>query len=190
MNIKDYLNQLKTQGIELDLHANGEDLTFRAKPGSLTSTIKARIGQLKPQIVQFLTETAGQDGIARCEQTDQWRLSAAQNRLWLQEQFHGAPNNLAGAVRLQGQLDMDRLEHALVGITQRHAVFRTRFSRGSAAQGYQHIEPSSSFVLQQRDLSQSDQPFESACNEIKTQASRPFDLTQANLLRAGVFKLG
>jgi len=190
MNIKDYLNQLKTQGIELDLHANGEDLTFRAKPGSLTSTIKARIGQLKPQIVQFLTETAGQDGIARCEQTDQWRLSAAQNRLWLQEQFHGAPNNLAGAVRLQGQLDMDRLEQALVGITQRHAVFRTRFSRGPDAQGYQHIEPSSSFALQQRDLSQSDQPFESACNEIKTQASRPFDLTQANLLRACVFKLG
>lgn len=184
------LEELKQAGIELARHANGKDLSFRAPRGALTPQIKARIAAFKEDLISYLPETQSIDGIAIAQGNGPYQLSAAQTRLWLQEQFDGTPNNLAGAVRLRGSLDTDRLEQSLMGIVNRHAVFRTRFSSESDGQGMQQIEPSVDFKLERHDLSSQTDAHEDAYRIIKGLAHEKFDFTSGNLLKARTFKIG
>ena len=189
VNIAHYLDELKAQGIELSLHANGQDLSFRAKPGSLTTDIKAEIRAHKTQIVDHLIEAAGFDGIRRTTKTEKFCLSAPQNRLWLQAQFDGAPNNLTGAVRLTGALDVNRLQAALHALVQRHEVFRTRFTAGIDGLGYQDIEPDITFHLDHQNLRDHPDKTAHTLQAIKDAAAQPFDLGLGQLLQATLFEL-
>ena len=55
-------------------------------------------------------------------------LAYAQERIWFLQKMRpdSAAYNLAGALRLEGELDQDRLRKALNGIVRRHEVLRSR----------------------------------------------------------------
>jgi hypothetical protein len=116
VSIDQYLKELKAQGVDIFLHENGIDLGFRAKPGVMNDQIKTKISGLKPDIVEFLKNQEKLQHIVRSHKKEKFSLSAAQKRLWLQEQFHGVPNNLAGAIRLKGTLDIAALKQSFMGI--------------------------------------------------------------------------
>ncbi|HEY1107502.1 MAG TPA: condensation domain-containing protein, partial [Opitutaceae bacterium] len=66
-------------------------------------------------------------------EAEDYPLSFAQKRLWLQEQLiegRTAAYNVSLAVRLRGALRPDALEQALRATMQRHPVLRTRFRAG------------------------------------------------------------
>ncbi len=190
MIIDQFLQELKTLGIELFLHENGKDLGFRAKQGVMNDQIKARISDLKSDIVERLKHREKNQQIVRSPEKERFPLSAAQKRLWLQEQFHGAPNNLAGAIRLKGKLDIAALKQSFSGIVQRHDVFRTRFNHDSDWTPYQEIDNSQSFEFAQEDFSQNIDPFKSAHQRVIQLASLKFDLKQPLHLRTTLFKIG
>lgn len=186
MTTGEYLQQLLDQGIELTLHENGSDLRFRARPGAVTAEIRAGVVARKASIVRHLVDAARV--IERGAQAGGLGLTHAQRRLWLQEQLGGAPNNLAGAVRLRGLLDIDRLRAALVALHDRHEVFRTRFRLDAGGEPVQDILPPGGFDVAVEALEGAGL---AAVRERVTQLARErFDLGAGCLLRVVVLRLG
>jgi len=190
VSVIDYLQHLNSLGIELSLHANGQDLSFRAVPSALTAQLRQDITRRKTEIVDFLKLRLETQDIKRSAKNEKFRLSTAQQRLWFQEQFHGTPNNLSGAVRLRGPLVAEALEAALQGVVKRHATFRTCFGQDTDGQPYQDIDSNVHFFLQKEDLSDDPNAFEIARQRIIEQASQRFDLKRGPLLRSSLFRLG
>ncbi|MEZ4359692.1 MAG: amino acid adenylation domain-containing protein [Kofleriaceae bacterium] len=67
------------------------------------------------------------EGGAGAPNRSSWPLTAAQRRMWMQEQL--APGSRAytmtDAIRVRGALDVERLRAALSGVVERHATLRT-----------------------------------------------------------------
>ncbi|MFF4816409.1 condensation domain-containing protein [Kitasatospora sp. NPDC001309] len=106
-------------------------------------------------------------------------LSHAQQRMWLMEHLGqgGALYNVPIATRLRGPLDRAALATALTGLTERHAVLRTRYPR-RGEQPYQHLEAAGPVPLAVLDATGD------GTGQLAAEAARPFDLTDGPVLRA------
>ncbi|WP_316525967.1 condensation domain-containing protein [Kitasatospora brasiliensis] len=104
-------------------------------------------------------------------------LSHAQQRMWLMDRLGqgGALYNVPIATRLRGPLDHPALATALTGLTERHAVLRTRYPR-RGDQPYQQIDPVTPVPLPVLDATGPEQ--------LAAEAARPFDLATGPVLRA------
>lgn len=119
-------------------------------------------------------------------------LSFAQQRLWFRQQIE--PNralayNIPLGLKIIGKLNFSALEKSLQEICQRHEVLRTSFTfiEGKPAQ---IIHPQNSFTLSRIDLrNYSGQPESKAMELMGEDITKPFDLTQAPLLRGTLFQL-
>ncbi|NJO96370.1 MAG: amino acid adenylation domain-containing protein [Pleurocapsa sp. CRU_1_2] len=131
--------------------------------------------------------------ISRRENLDPAPLSYAQSRLWFLEQLESESGvyNTGGAVRLVGVLDVAALAASLNEIVQRHEILRTTFAIANG-QPIQVIAPTLTVTLPVIDLQQlPDQEREKEVQRLAIQeADRPFDLTEAPLLRVTLLKLG
>lgn len=189
MNIVQWLESLKNLGVELSLHSNGQDLSFRATKAALTPEIRNEILARKIELIEYFQRLVANEKINRSDKTEKFCLSAAQQRLWFQEQLNGAPNNLAGAVRLQGPLAVDALEAALQGIVNRHAVFRSRFGIDAEGQSYQDIVQCPPFVLRTEDLRGTTDALAYVRQRIEKLSVEGFDLQKPVFLRVILFQL-
>ncbi|MDC0708183.1 amino acid adenylation domain-containing protein [Stigmatella sp. ncwal1] len=119
-------------------------------------------------------------------------LSHTQRRLWVLDQIEpGSPlYNVAGTVSMSGELDVEALTLSLSEVVARHEALRTSFAE-KAGQPFQRIHPPAPFLLATKDLS----GLEPAARQAEARrlsaewAQRPFDLTQAPLLRAMLLRL-
>jgi len=118
-------------------------------------------------------------------------LSFAQQRLWFLHELEpqSAAYNLAGALDLRGDLDVDALESALTAIVGRHESLRTAFRR-EEGQPVQVVLPPSSVTLQRMDLSAGGERRGRLDALIAEEIARPFDLESGSLLRASLYDLG
>jgi arthrofactin-type cyclic lipopeptide synthetase C len=82
------------------------------------------------------------------------------------------------------------LQRALQRLVQRHEVLRTRLVKQDDGVAVQWIEPEAVLPLLKADLSAHDQPEQVVRLHLEEEASSPFDLTQAPLVRARLLKLG
>ncbi|GHF67753.1 hypothetical protein GCM10018790_52160 [Kitasatospora xanthocidica] len=123
--------------------------------------------------------SAGTDGPAP--------LSHAQQRMWLMDHLGqgGALYNVPIAARLRGPLDRVALAAAITGLTERHAVLRTRYPR-RGGQPYQQIDPSAPVPLPVVDAGT--EP--AAAEQLAAEAARPFDLAAGPVLRALLLRHG
>jgi amino acid adenylation domain-containing protein len=119
--------------------------------------------------------------------------SFAQQRLWLLDQLQpGDPTyNIAAAVRLKGQLEIDALRDSLNKVAQRHETLRTTFMIVDdelvqvVAQSPNVLLP----VIDLRSLTKQEREAEFRCMA-DNEAQRPFDLARGPLLRCVLLKLG
>ncbi|MFK8332687.1 non-ribosomal peptide synthetase [Pseudomonas sp. BJa5] len=120
-------------------------------------------------------------------------LSFAQQRLWFLQQLEpdGSAYNMPRVLRLDGQMDAQRLERALNRVIERHAILRTRFEQGDL-EPQQVIEPHARLVLEQVSLRHlQGQALDDALQQqIAAQAGTPFDLSIAPLIRAVLLETG
>ncbi len=118
-------------------------------------------------------------------------LSFAQQRLWFlhQMQPNSAVYNLPMAIRVEGFLETDALAQSLNHIVHRHEALRTRFVM-VAGQPVQTIEETRPLDIEQRDLQDSLEPAEAVRRAAIEAAQKPFDLSQDQLLRVTLLKLG
>jgi len=118
-------------------------------------------------------------------------LSFAQQRLWFLDQLEGksATYNLAAAVRLEGRLSPEALEHSLQAMVRRHESLRTVFPTQDGAPVARISD--TPFRLDRIDmgaLSGAEQESE-VQRLLREEALRPFDLATGPLFRARLFQL-
>jgi amino acid adenylation domain-containing protein len=116
-------------------------------------------------------------------------MSFAQQRLWLLQRL--APDSTAyhvcTALRLDGPLDADALEHAVRTIVERHEALRTSFGL-DGDEPVQWVHPALDVAIARVDLRGA--PGRALDDLIAAENERPFDLARAPLLRATLATLG
>ncbi|MBL0388673.1 amino acid adenylation domain-containing protein [Tumebacillus sp. ITR2] len=119
------------------------------------------------------------NSIGEAAPADCYPLSSAQKRMFLLQELEGAGTayNIPAMFELEGKLDRDRVEEAFRRLITRHESLRTSFA-WRAGEPVQVVEEHVEFSLEHVEASD----VEKAAKEWV----RPFDLTQAPLLRAGL----
>ncbi|SFJ93142.1 amino acid adenylation domain-containing protein, partial [Paenibacillus sp. UNC496MF] len=112
-------------------------------------------------------------------------LSSAQKRMYVLSQLEGAEQsyNMPVVMRIEGELDRERLEHALNRLIERHESLRTSFELVEG-EAMQLIHPSVPFAISEKRAT------EAEADALVAAFIRPFDLSQAPLLRVALIELG
>ena len=180
---------LATQVMSRVKEAFGVDLHLRSLFES--PTVRGLAAVLEQEMKQ--TQTASAPPITSVSRTDVLPLSFAQQRLWFIDQLDpmSATYNIPAVVRLKGQLNLSSLERTLTEIVRRHEALRTRFVLVDG-EAVQVIEPAEQIKLAVTDLTGMAEPErEAAALRLAVEeANRPFDLSQAPMLRASLLRLG
>ncbi|MEK5029836.1 amino acid adenylation domain-containing protein [Paenibacillus sp. FSL M7-1046] len=111
-------------------------------------------------------------------------LSSAQRRLYVLHEVEPESTryNMPGVVELAGQVDADRLEQAIRSVIARHESLRTSFTWIDGEPRQQvHEDVAFEWVYRGAD--------EAQARELTRSFVRPFELSQAPLLRAGLLRL-
>ncbi len=192
MKVAEFLSYLNSLDIKLWLEE--DKLKYQAPQGAMTPEIKQEIGTRKPEILTFLrsattTSKPLESVINTVARTEEFPLSFAQQRMWFLYQMdrQNPAYNEALALRLTGRLNIDILEQTINAIIQRHESLRTTFPMVEG-KPIQKIAPSLKIKLLVVNLK--DLPQEQIDKQIIKELQKPFDLTQAPLLRCTLFDLG
>jgi hypothetical protein len=116
--------------------------------------------------------------------------SFAQQREWALERFRPS-NNIIGAVRLDGDFDLDLLARVLTALTARHEVLRTTVETVDGAL-VQVVHPVTPVPVQVVDLSDLDDQAqrERMHEHYVAEVTLPFPASQAQRIRATVLRVG
>ncbi|MFE9943147.1 non-ribosomal peptide synthase/polyketide synthase [Bacillus velezensis] len=129
-------------------------------------------------------ETSGPDEIPVAEAKDIYPVSSVQKMVYLSTQIEGGElsYNMPGILTLEGRIDMNRLQSAFQSLIQRHESLQTGFEmiRGELVQV---IKPQADFSIERYKAADEE------VEELFRNFVRPFDLSQAPLLRAGLIEL-
>ncbi|MFB9329945.1 amino acid adenylation domain-containing protein [Paenibacillus aurantiacus] len=113
-------------------------------------------------------------------------LSIAQRRIYWESQMPGGElaSHMPSAILAEGGIDADRAEAALAAIINRHETLRTSFIMHEGAPA-QRVQAKVDFRLERLEAVQDAADADSYMNRFV----RPFELTSAPLLRAGIVRL-
>jgi amino acid adenylation domain-containing protein len=129
----------------------------------------------------------------RALEENSFPASLAQERMWFLEKMEpgGALYNIAGAVRLKGDLDREALKWSLKEIVRRHEALRTSFVEVEARPlQVIHNEVRLQFAEKDlRGLGNSTSLEQRVENELREEAQRAFVLTSPGLLRILLLQL-
>lgn len=120
--------------------------------------------------------------------------SFAQEPFWFVQQISPSSNdlNMHAAIKLTGPLDVDALRETVNEIVRRHETLRTRFALSESGALMQVIVPKVQVDLPVEDLREwpAAHRNEEIARRSRHQASQPFDLSQAPLLRVSLLRHG
>ncbi len=192
MNTIEFLYYIRSLNIRLS--ADGDRLRCQAPQGALTPSLKAEIFERKSEIIAFLNQANrnSQESIQPISREGNLPVSFAQQRLWFIDQLEGqsAIYNIYRMLHLSGQLNLKTLEQAFQVIVERHETLRTSFQVVKDSP-VQVLVPELSFTLPVIDLQSLPIDEQSAQVQklVKQEAQKPFDLTEAPLLRVTLLHL-
>ncbi|WP_354683020.1 condensation domain-containing protein [Cupriavidus necator] len=138
---------------------------------------------------------AAEAPIAAVPRSQPMGLAPAQQRLWLTDRIAADADrwtyNMAGGLRLRGQLDIAAMRASLNALVARHEILRTVYPADANGTPYARIEAALSVDVPLSDLSGlSPAQRDAALQELaEGQAREPFDLARAPLLRARLVRL-
>jgi amino acid adenylation domain-containing protein len=123
----DLLARLRALDVQLSVQEG--KLSCTAPKGVLTAELKAQLAAKKPAIIRFLEEhqrVGAVAAITRVPRERHMEPSFGQERLWFLDQLEGKSYayNIAGGLRLTGELNREALGRALEEIVRRHEVLR------------------------------------------------------------------
>ncbi|MCY8701099.1 non-ribosomal peptide synthase/polyketide synthase [Bacillus spizizenii] len=130
------------------------------------------------------SETCGPDYIPAVEVKDVYPVSSVQKMVYLSTQIEGGElsYNMPGILTLEGRIDMDRLQTAFHRLIQRHESLRTGFEM-ICGEPMQMVKPEVEFTIERYKATAEE------VEELFRTFVRPFDLSQAPLLRVGLIEL-
>ncbi|MDW3194573.1 MAG: amino acid adenylation domain-containing protein [Cytophagales bacterium] len=180
MSIDEYITHLRSKNIIVSVKEN--QLEVEASEGDLTESIIDELKAKKPSIIQFFNSLgAVYQPIKPVAKREYYPLSSAQRRMYFLYQFepHALTYNMPQIVRLDGELDKDRLEYAFRKLVDRHESLRTSFKLIDEEPVQQITEQ----VDFQMEYYQSN---EEEVQQVINKFIRPFDLAKAPLIRVGL----
>ncbi|HEU4962559.1 MAG TPA: amino acid adenylation domain-containing protein [Bacilli bacterium] len=123
------------------------------------------------------------EAIRPVEEKEFYPASSAQKRLYMLEQIQeaGTSYNMPGAMLVEGALDTERLEAAFQQLVRRHQTLRTSFEM-VGAEIVQRVHPNVDLTIRVQEGAQERE------DEWIAEFVRPFDLSQAPLLRVGLIR--
>ena len=165
----------------------------------VTLGIELAIGTLfeSPSVGELMPRLGGTEGgrpaLKRQARPERLPLSYAQQRLWFLDRLEGASTeyNVAGALRLRGELDREAVERAINTIVERHESLRTHFAEVEG-EPVQVIEPELRIEVPVEDLSglEEEQQRKQVEAALRREGAEPFDLGRGPVLRMKLLKLG
>ena len=165
--------------VELPLRALFESPTVEGLARSVESAVREGQAPTAPEL-------------RRADRSRSLPLSFAQQRLWFIDQLEpeSALYNMPGALRLEGELNVEALERSLQEIVRRHEALRTSF-RATAGEPEQVINEEWRMELPVRDLRPlpAEERMKAAERLACEEAARPFDLSRGPLLRCELLLL-
>ncbi|MEM8603222.1 MAG: amino acid adenylation domain-containing protein, partial [Cyanobacteria bacterium P01_H01_bin.121] len=172
----------QTFGIEIPLRELFEKPTL----SEFTRAVEAALAEGKQ---------ANLEPIAKINRTGTLPLSSAQQRQWVLAQLE--PNNpfyvVPVAVRLQGAFNLERFEHSLRALSDRHEILRTTFPtvNGKATVQIHGTLPDATFWIEPIDLASLDSAQQAAQLQawLGQAVRQSFDLSQLPLWRVQVLRL-
>ena len=194
MNAIALLSRLRELGIRIE--AVGDRLRLRAPQGSLSDELRAALSRNKQELLFLLSGGAGADDVqlrpTRIPRDRELPLSYAQQRIWFHDQLvpGNASYNIATAVQLRGDLDLEALRQSLGDVVARHESLRSTFREGSDG-AVQIVAPPGPFELPLTDLSNGAQADREkrARKAIAAETRRALDLERGPLFKARVLRL-
>ncbi|MDU0072246.1 MULTISPECIES: non-ribosomal peptide synthetase [Bacillus] len=140
--------------------------------------------------VESLAKTAEQAGktssvrIDPAKEQEAYPVSSAQKRIYVLQQLEGAEKsyNMPSVLRLEGKLDLKRLEEAARMLVMRHEAFRTSFHIEDG-EPVQRIRKDTGFTV---DVINAE---EREAEKLIKEFIRPFDLAEAPLFRMNLIRL-
>ncbi|MFL1674598.1 non-ribosomal peptide synthetase [Paenibacillus dendritiformis] len=148
---------------------------------SLRDLFQYRTIQEQAKQIRALAGRHGYQSIMPAAVREHYPLSAAQKRLFILHRLdeQGTGYNMPAALRLEGRIDLSRLETTFRELIRRHESLRTTFELIDG-EPVQRIHPEVPFALERIE------PI--PLTEAARQWIRPFKLTEAPLFRAGVIE--
>jgi amino acid adenylation domain-containing protein len=117
-------------------------------------------------------------------------LSFAQEQLWFIDQYHCLPTyNIAGMVRLTGNLDVAALAAAVTALVTRHETLRSRLVADVDGRPVQLVDPPARIELPCLDLSDEPDPQARLTELAEAGALEAVDLAHGPVFRAKLLKL-
>lgn len=125
------------------------------------------------------------DVIKRIPNSDQYIASSAQRRLYYEYLKNPSSThyNILNVFKITGEIDSDIVHQALEKLVERHETLRTSFTLDDEGEVVQSIKDNTDFELYLWK-GNSFNSLEMAIDDI----NRPFDLSEPNLLRCGLFE--
>ncbi len=129
-DIELFLKKLKSLSVQLQLREN--DLQISAPKGVLTNEILTELKLYKEEIIKLLSnvvEDVKSNSIKKVDRNKNIPLSFSQQRMWFLNQLEGekAIYHISFALKIEGNLNHEKLNYALNEIVKRHEIFRTLF---------------------------------------------------------------
>jgi amino acid adenylation domain-containing protein/non-ribosomal peptide synthase protein (TIGR01720 family) len=144
------------------------------------------VAELAEAVQSLPLEAAAPELRALPRDTEYFRLSYAQERLWFLAQLdpNSAAYNISGAVQVRGPLDHRDLERALATLCGRHEALRTTFEARDGLP-WQRVHATGAVALELHDCSAGGplSAAEQARVLVEAAADAPFDLAHGPLLR-------
>ncbi|WP_109302785.1 non-ribosomal peptide synthetase [Aquimarina sp. AU474] len=186
MKIEKFIKTLEERGISISIN-DENDLKLIAKQELLNNKVISEIKSRKSEILNFYKsleiDTPFQK-ISPVASKDYYKLSSAQKRFYFIYNFDkfSLAYNMPKIVRINGKLDKEKVERVFKQLIDRHESFRTSFVTVDEIV-VQKIISDVDFQLEFFESSESD------INTITREFVKPFDLSKAPLLRAGLIRL-
>ncbi len=160
---------------------------------AMDAGLSVRVVFEAPTVAQLALQIGGEEGrllpLVAAERPEVVPLSFAQSRLWFIDQFQGpsATYNLAVALQLSGQLDVDALGAALADVVERQESLRTLFP---AVEGVprQLVVPAERADFGWAFVDAHGWSDGRLGDAIDTEVSQPFDLSAEIPMRARLFR--
>jgi amino acid adenylation domain-containing protein/non-ribosomal peptide synthase protein (TIGR01720 family) len=194
VTVLELVTGLRQRGVRLWLEQ--DQLRCSAPKGVLTEELRASLSARKAELIDFLREARAASPTASiipsAPRPPRLPLSFAQQRLWFLDQLE--PNsplyNMAAPLRLRGPLDVEAFRRACTEVVRRHESLRTTFQKVDD-QPFQVIAPPAPHPVPLVSL-EAHPPANReaiASRMAREEASRPFDLTRAPLVRTTLLRL-
>jgi amino acid adenylation domain-containing protein len=192
--IKEILRQLKKEQVQLVL--KGDQVEVVSYNNKLTPDQINLIKSNKKAIIAYLQQKEGKDEVAEIpvlEETQNYRLSDAQKRMWIMCQLESSSvaYNMPLQMPLDGNYDINLFKQAIDAVIDRHEILRTVFRENEAGEIRQWVldRETLGFNIVHYELQNEENPGAVAQKIIETDTYKPFDFVNGPLIRASIFQL-